>query len=1038
MQRDLRDIGTPDLKILPTNAGLDIPGFKTQGVGAHNSLMLSAASDPSNFDFDAIFTTYSQLQTIKGQSTQRHHFLYRMAPYCVIIADESHKGAGASLPSEKSWNANKPEKFQSSRALLLRELIALSQGALFLSATFAKNPGAMTLYSTTDMPLAVEGDINRLVHLVSMGGVPLQQSLCTMLCLAGQYLRRERSWEGIEFEVQIQDVDRGLAQIVSEIMGDIMRFDRIKQAAVGQLDNKLSRDAKARIQDNSIGEPGVHSVNFTSILHNLVSQFLLAIKVDAAIEKAVQIIADSAKPILTVNNTMGSSIQRYAEDKNLSPGDAIAIDFGDLLKHYLERSREVLLQDYEGKVTHYRLSDKDLGKRGVRLYNAIEEKIASVDFRKIPLSPIDYIRAELQRRGILCDEITGRTHAIDYTGDVPVYRPRYTNKHQNVEIVKAFNNGVVDALVINRSGSTGISLHASPLFADQRQRCLLIIQNQASIDDAIQLLGRIFRTGQLQPPKYCLLMSDLPIEKRPAALLMQKLGSLNANTTASRAGTGAVLTGLPDFFNSIGDIVCTDIMRSNPDLHEALGEPLRNSEDEEAEGKGIEGAARKVTGRIPLLPTLELQENLYKLIETQYQGLVNHLNAIGESSLEARFCDFQARIIHQEELLPAGRNVDSPFDGPVVKLTLDCKSSRKPYTTQGAIERIEELLHLSSSTSKSREERIVAIREAGSRATLGLNKKLTKSANRYKKKLTKEGKDQFLARFNRQRSHIEKLVTLLSPGQTVEITTPASHFWGIVAEVEWLVGSRSSNNPVALSAWRVRLIVADALREIVVSFGKINLPGANNAIVVLPSPTTWEGTSIWDVFDLRQHVSGREEKTVLTGNLLRAFDKFRGKVINFTLDDNSVCPGLLVGNEVDFKKNLAASPVLLSEDMAIVFVAGRMGIVESVDRYLQIKAGLDNDSFIVEVEKSKSKGGTYYLDSSLLAVVGQFYSVGGLMRSRVRREDLPAVLQAILRKTQLGVFDEEHKKAARYLGNVSIPVITDAPSPYPPVFTCKT
>ncbi|OKH24146.1 hypothetical protein NIES593_08290 [Hydrococcus rivularis NIES-593] len=137
-------------------------------------------------DYDAIFTTYSQLQTVQGKETQRHEFLRAFAPNALLILDESHE-AGGSISVDDDGRANNT----SARALFVRELVELADGVFCSSATYAKRPDVMDLHAKTDMRLAVR-NLSSLTWMVQKGGIPMQQALATMLTDAGQYLRRER------------------------------------------------------------------------------------------------------------------------------------------------------------------------------------------------------------------------------------------------------------------------------------------------------------------------------------------------------------------------------------------------------------------------------------------------------------------------------------------------------------------------------------------------------------------------------------------------------------------------------------------------------------------------------------------------------------------------------------------------------------------------------------------------------------------------------------------------------------------------------
>jgi hypothetical protein len=80
---------------------------------------------------------------------------------------------------------------------------------------------------------------------------------------------------------------------------------------------------------------------------------------------------------------------------------------------------------------------------------------------------------------------------------------------------------------------------------------MILVEADPNIDTHMQMLGRVHRTGQVIPPAYTQLAADIPAEARPAAVLMKKMASLNANTTASRKS--AFTADVVDFMNEYGD-----------------------------------------------------------------------------------------------------------------------------------------------------------------------------------------------------------------------------------------------------------------------------------------------------------------------------------------------------------------------------------------------------------------------------------------------------------------------------------------------------
>jgi hypothetical protein len=324
---------------------------------------------------------------------------------------------------------------------------------------------------------------------------------------------------------------------------------------------------------------------------------------------------------------------------------------------YLERSREITEKDYDGNQTRRRLTDDELGD-AIDAYEQAEELIQSTEL-SFPVSPIDRIKQRIEAAGYSMGEITGRTARLDYIesqGDRATYQRRKsseTSKAAKIETVNNFNSGKTDVVLLNRSGATGISLHASERFENQDRRHMVVGQAERNINDFMQTLGRVNRTGQVSKPKITLMMSDTPDEKRPAAVLEKKMASLNANTTASRQ-SGFDTSQMPDFFNAYGDQVVTNMMAEYPEVNEKLDFPISVSEDIDS---AEEGAIAKVTGRLPLLSVAE-QEQFYELLEGEYDEFVTQQKALGNNILEAEAVDLDMRPLMGADVIPKQADLD--------------------------------------------------------------------------------------------------------------------------------------------------------------------------------------------------------------------------------------------------------------------------------------------------------------------------------------------------------------------------------------------
>jgi hypothetical protein len=183
----------------------------------------------------------------------------------------------------------------------------------------------------------------------------------------------------------------------------------------------------------------------------------------------------------------------------------------------------------------------------------------------------------VEAAGYRFGEITGRKARLEYDSEGHATYQRRSSRQTSKAKVRAtdrFNSGKTDVLLLNRSGATGISLHASEKFADQRRRHMIVGQAERNVNDFMQTLGRAHRTGQVVPPRISLLMGDTPDEKRPAALLERKMSSLNANTTADK-NAGFDTSQIPDFFNQYGDAVVEQVLSEYPEINERWTTPSR-------------------------------------------------------------------------------------------------------------------------------------------------------------------------------------------------------------------------------------------------------------------------------------------------------------------------------------------------------------------------------------------------------------------------------------------------------------------------------
>ncbi|MEM9088795.1 MAG: strawberry notch C-terminal domain-containing protein [Cyanobacteria bacterium P01_F01_bin.53] len=1023
--RDLDDIGQKGFKPFVTNSTLpamrlpDGRSLHVPDAQLHLREMQQIQETGDLGQYQGIFTTYSQLQTVKKKETPRREFLRAMASSSIFIFDESHEAGGS--PSDR-----KPGL--SNRADYVRNLQQDAQGVLYSSATYAKSPYTMSLYRRTSMMQALKNDA-ALSSLMIRGGVPLQQTVSGMIAQDGQYIRRERSFTGVTFNPEVLPVDTQVAENIALVMRKIMEFDQLKQQSVKEMSKELKAEAKAVSQDNSTGDAGATSTNFTSIMHNLVQAAVLALKSEAVVQKSLSLLRQEnpEKPVIALSNTMGSFISQYAKDNGLSAGEPIDANFGDMLLRYLSRSRDVTIGSAFGPKQTRRLTDTELTPEAVDAYAAVQDLIQSMDFSQIPVSPIDYMTERLEAEGYRVKEITGRKDKIvtDASGR-KIYKTRASrevNESAKIKATTAFNNGQADVMILNRSGATGISLHASERFADQTPRHMIVAQPELNINLMVQTYGRIHRTGQVALPRYTLLMADIPAEKRPGAVLMKKMASLNANTTAARS-SGMSLDAVPDIFNDYGDLVISEVMEQNPLIHAQLDYPLSSDGDSLQK----DNAVARVTGRLPILRLAD-QEKVWGMIEAEYAEVLERAEAQGENKLEASQLDLDARLIARMELEAA--DGDSPFTGAVTMQVMDVKVLRKPYTGLEAVNLCREMLEMGK--VKTMDDAPFASLFASAPAVAKqLADNLDMDYQAYFQHLERTAEEKVVkhvdALATAQLPKLKQLLTDYPIGTPVRLIAPGTGetFYGFVNRV-WRRGDHSTN-PAAASQWRMKLLLADGRRELTLPLSKIN-GGESSFALMTESDSAW----VTSMFDIKRQ-KARETRQILTGNILRAFERYdKSRVINFTDCHGQIHTGLLLKAEEDLTRSLADEPVKIpTVAMARQILEQNLtgGTLTTRDGHLHL--GPTEEGYVLQTPGAKQFGGRYFLNMGLLkALEGDFVSVADRMQTTFTPDKLDAVLTAIIEDNHWPLCALENLEAVRKLLGVKLPELEMLDEPFP-------
>ena len=677
--RDLVDIGSPDLRPFVFGSAKEAAITDSDGNVVFALPSKSEVKRVLDYiekngklpdEYDYVLTTYSQVSNgvyefdengarkekklAKGKTfgaaalsgQRRRDAIEKLMGNAYLILDESHTAGG---------NSGQGNYFQ--------HIIQKAKNVTFFSATFAKRQDNMPIYALRTAMNEGGMKSSDLIDAVKRGGATLQEIMSQTLTQCGQMIRRERDmtgvtidWKAIDDPERVQEQREQYDSIIG-LFNDIINFQ--KKYVSSYVDER--NDELAAIQ-STIGIKkgtaalGIKNQPFASKAFNTVQQVLLSLKAKSAAERAIDYLKQGMKPVIALNNT------NEAQTGNLALGEEMdAPDLGTSLKKGLEGTLRYTQKDAKDNSESGYIKLSDLGDEAVEAYHELEKKIEQTS-TGLSLSPIDVIKNELQKAGYKVGELTGRQTEFVYNDNGTVTKVKRADTDKK-KLARDFNDAKIDALILNKSAATGISLHASSKYKDQKKRVMIVAQQQLDVNDEIQMRGRIDRTGQVARGAYEYVVSLIPAEQRLLMMFKAKLKSLDANTTSSQKSKFNEME-VADITNKYGDKVVKEYMAEHLDLYarmadpfgweKSLGEDLSRIDPQRlvAEGGGVgdgeAGAdASKLLGRMALLRVSE-QEKMLQEIGELYANEIQRLNEMGENDLEITELPLKAKTIQKE------------------------------------------------------------------------------------------------------------------------------------------------------------------------------------------------------------------------------------------------------------------------------------------------------------------------------------------------------------------------------------------------------
>lgn len=677
MYRDLKSIGNSDLR--PFIWAAKDKEHSADMTDSEGKLVYQLPSDkeqervmdylqkngklPDGYDY--IVTTYDSFSSgtmdyEDGKKTVRKNgkgskngqrkrdVLEAIAKNANVIMDESHKAGG-----------------QGGGSAYLQYVVPKLNAITFLSATYAKRPDNMPIYALRTSMNQSGMKTSELIDAIKRGGATLQEVMSQALTASGQFIRRERDmtgvtidWKTIDNPVVVEEQREQYDSIIG-LFNDIINFQRTYVGAYLDKRNDELAAIQASIKNRQgTKDLGIHNQPFASRTYNMVQQVLLSLKAREAAKSAIEHLKNGEKVVIALNNTNESQTEQYEANAEME-----APDLGVVLMKGLQGVLRYDQTDDMGNKTFGTFNIEDLGPDAVARYHEIEDNIKNAS-TGLSLSPIDVVRDELEAAGYRVGELTGRKTMFVKNPNGTVSKVKRTDTDKK-KLALDFNTNKLDALILNRSASTGISLHDSVEYdVEHKPRTMIVVQQQPDVNEEVQMRGRIDRTGQVNRGRYEYIVSQIPSEQRLLMMFKAKLKSLDANTTSSQKSKFNDME-VSDIINKYGDKVVREYMAEHLDLYSRMADPFgwESSFGEDLStidpqrlivtsggklgGKEAGADASKLLGRMALLRVSE-QEKMLQEIGELYANEIQRLNEMGENDLEITELPLKAKALHKE------------------------------------------------------------------------------------------------------------------------------------------------------------------------------------------------------------------------------------------------------------------------------------------------------------------------------------------------------------------------------------------------------
>lgn len=1012
--RDIRDLESEALfNPMILNAGTPVfdPSDGQILVRATPRALVNQALEEESIPagINLVLATYSQFNRDPSKSAKAgwlYRAMGRTAGNVTLLLDEAHNAAGDSNTSRNVAAA-----------------IQAASDVAYSSATSMKGASNVLIYSKLFPPSV---DVGGLPATLKAGGEVLQEVLSGMMARDGVFIRREHDLSGLRFTTVTDDARFARNEDMADRLASILEMMNYVAGDIQKIVSEENKKFEAFLEaipeaDRAGARMQAQQPAFGSRLFNIYRQFLMASMTDLAAEQAIDALRENKKPVIVLENTMeavlrdtvsgilGSGLDEDLED-DLSPAAAAAAMTGSTsVLLGADITFRTVLHRMAERLTTYKVRKgfSDWEVRTVESKEALQAVLnikAMIDeLPDLPASPLDVLRSRIEAAGFVVDELSGRKLALKTEDGGEVFAVTREEKPK-ARIVQEFNSGVSDALLLTLAGSTGISLHASERFQDQRQRVMIELQAANDVNKRVQFFGRVNRKGQVSSPEIRTLSTGLIGQARPIAMQNAKLRRLSANTTANQ-DSAALDREVPDLINGVGNKVAFNYLEANPGIARRLDIDVGEVQ-EELSGDADTTLINRLLSRCVMLRNEE-QKVLYEEITTEYVRTIAELDEKGLNPLRSREFDVRAREVSREVFEPGDPLSDSVFDHPVYVKTIAYEEVLKPLRWSD-VETIQR-------QSQERFQNLYGM-PAGKVAArfAGEVRKVTPNILELAKGQRKEPLEELIAardsnpvqRVYERLQGLTRALSLLDTGAVVRLSRGGDATDTTLAVVVDMGFPAKANTAHRLGDYSITLVIPGEPQRVVKSLA--TLIGDEGFEIIDGDRLARDRENVRHAIATAPEGQVTRERLVLDGNLFRAAaiasaSKLGASAV-YTDDEGRRLRGIMLRPSVN-RSELSSLPFAIGNPALAARIMEERSDVKlcsepSVDpklRAMGLQVHRDGARLVVTVPGSKAHGGRFFEDPLLLAVTGKFAGDRSSMVAEIGLQSAEALFGALKR-----------------------------------------